>query len=269
MDSAQHGDKAWEQLSARDALATPGGRLQVHRPLQDSRLLGVALLDPCGRSPLRSPALQGHDTGGLNRRVLAAALTLSLLAPLVHAADGLSASDGTWPRWQARLWVGASTGGVFGTPEGSGRVAGASLMGDYYFGSLGSGLRVQGFRATSGLLVGSLSSPFSAASATGVSLNGAGGLRGWGWGMAGTSLPGDAGPDSGEGSAMPYVGLGYSSLSGAGGWGFSADLGVVAQNPAGALRMGRALFGPARGLEDAVRQMRLAPVLQFGVRYAF
>ena len=188
-------------------------------------------------------------------------MVAALSAP-AQAAEGLSIQDSTWPRWQARLWLGPAAASPASTAETVTRIGSASLLGDYYFGA--SGLRLGGFRATSGLLVGGLAGPLGGRS---VGLSGR---------MSASSLngPSGIGAESGEAaadlsSAVPYLGLGYSNAGPLGGWGFSADLGLVAQNPSGAVQFGRALFGPARGLEDAVRQMRLTPVLQVGVRYAF
>jgi hypothetical protein len=64
----------------------------------------------------------------------------------------------------------------------------------------------------------------------------------------------------------PYLGVGYSGSSLRGGWGFSADLGLAAQNP-GAIRLGRAFSG--QPLEDLVRDLQVTPVLQLGVSYQF
>lgn len=61
--------------------------------------------------------------------------------------------------------------------------------------------------------------------------------------------------------AWPYVGVGYSGASSRGGWGFNADLGLAAQNP-GALRLGQRL-------DDAVRELRLQPLVQFEMSYRF
>ena len=68
---------------------------------------------------------------------------------------------------------------------------------------------------------------------------------------------------SAEVATLPYMGVGYTGLSVRSGWSFSADLGLVAQNPGG-LKLIR-----SQSLDDAVREMRLAPLLQFGVSYAF
>lgn len=65
-----------------------------------------------------------------------------------------------------------------------------------------------------------------------------------------------------------YLGVGYSSLASQGGWSFSADLGVMALKPGSAVRFGRSL-GNNQSVDDALREMRLAPVLQLGVSYAF
>jgi hypothetical protein len=61
--------------------------------------------------------------------------------------------------------------------------------------------------------------------------------------------------------AWPYVGVGYSGASSRSGWGFNADLGLAAQNP-GALRLGQRL-------DDAVRELRLQPLIQFEMSYRF
>ena len=79
---------------------------------------------------------------------------------------------------------------------------------------------------------------------------------------------GAAGGDLGNDSAVPYVGFGYSSTSLKGGWGFSADLGVMALNPGNAMRLGRA-FGSVQSAEDLIRDLRLSPAVQVGASYSF
>jgi hypothetical protein len=64
-------------------------------------------------------------------------------------------------------------------------------------------------------------------------------------------------------SSVPYLGLGFSSLTLASGLSLNADLGWIAEGS-----LGRALFG-SQGSQAALREMRLAPVLQLGLRYAF
>jgi predicted membrane channel-forming protein YqfA (hemolysin III family) len=51
-----------------------------------------------------------------------------------------------------------------------------------------------------------------------------------------------------------------------GGWGFSADLGVAAQN-GGNQRLMRSLM--SQSLDDTLRELRFTPVLQLGVSYRF
>ncbi len=158
------------------------------------------------------------------------------------AADGLSISDAAWPRWQTRVSITAPAA----LPGAETRVLSASLLGDYYF-SVPRLLPLTaqgGLRATSGVITVS---------------------GGYGSGLARPSLNGADALES-----LPYLGLGYTRLSARGGWGFSADVGLVAQNPANAWRLGRALLGnPRQDLDDAVRSLRLAPHMQLGVRYTF
>jgi hypothetical protein len=65
---------------------------------------------------------------------------------------------------------------------------------------------------------------------------------------------------------VPYVGLGYSGLTGRGGWGFAADVGVMALH-GDSVRFGR--LSGAQSLDDLLRDLRLTPVLQLGVSYSF
>jgi hypothetical protein len=108
------------------------------------------------------------------------------------------------------------------------------LMGDHYFAP------DLGLRASGGLLIG---------------VTGTSGVR-----LGSTSR-----------RAMPYVGLGYStgglSANRWGGWGLSADIGLQASQ-GGDWPLGRALESPA-GMGDLLRELRLTPVLQLGVSYAF
>ena len=82
---------------------------------------------------------------------------------------------------------------------------------------------------------------------------------------AGSLAATDASVDS---STVPYIGIGYSNLAGKSGWSFSADLGVVSQSPGSVVRFGR-VFGGSQSLDDVIRDMRLAPVVQLGVSYSF
>jgi hypothetical protein len=163
------------------------------------------------------------------------------LSGATQAADGLSVpnSDAAWPRWQARVNVQPM---LTGAPEGAPRTYSAALLGDYYF-PLASWLpltREGGLRATSGLIT-----------------------------TSGFRIPRDTLSLAEPPDAQPYLGLGYTHLALRGGWGFSADVGFVAQSPQAAVRFGRALLGNGQSLDDAVRNLRLTPLVQLGVRYTF
>ena len=120
-----------------------------------------------------------------------------------------------------------------------------SVLGDLYVTSSAPGFRAQpsGFRATSGVLVGSRAQPWGATPIT----------------------PAPVVPTLGD---RPYLGFGYSALSAKSGWSFSADLGVMSLSPGGVVRFGRAGNGN-QGFDDLVRDLRLAPVLQLGISYSF
>jgi len=66
---------------------------------------------------------------------------------------------------------------------------------------------------------------------------------------------------------VPYFGFGYTGLPSKAGWGFSADLGVMALNPGSAVKLGRVFGG--QNLDDVLRDMRLSPLVQLGVSYSF
>lgn len=184
--------------------------------------------------------------------------------------NGLIASpDSLWPRWQARLSLGTHRPllpvDTMNTGNTGLQISGFSLLGDYYFSrslrATGSG---GGFRATSGLFLGSRStSLLSTPGGSGIGQRFSVGQRH----LGGIHLPSttDGGADSG---AVPYVGVGYTGLLGKGSWGFSADFGLMALNPGSAVKLGR-VFSGNQSLDDAVRDMRLSPLLQLGVSYSF
>jgi hypothetical protein len=191
-------------------------------------------------------------------------LTLVLATPLARSADGLAApkSDTLWPGLRARItvqtaaisplaWSGLSYPGA--SERG---VKGGAVLGDYYFAqpSFGS------FRATSGLVVGAYGGAPLLSSGEGGRL-----------GLAvnrGAGLSAYASGSSEALTASPYLGLGFSSQRGAGGLSLSADLGLVADPATLPGGLGRALFG-VQGADGARRELRLSPLLQLGVRYAF
>ena len=190
---------------------------------------------------------------------------------LAHTTASWGASGGgfqvgsdllTWDRLQGRITV------VTTSPyrsdvnfDGSSpNVSSLSLMGDYYVGGPMRPGTSGGLRATSGVWLGSRSAP------------------GIGLPTTGNGTPGAAsrGPASGFGatdgitdtSTTPYLGVGYTGLSDKGGWGISADLGLMARNPSSVVRFGR-VFNGSQALDDAVREMRWSPLLQLGVSYSF
>jgi hypothetical protein len=123
---------------------------------------------------------------------------------------------------------------------------------------------VGGFRATSGLLIGGRSTGLGAVSTPTSGLL-ATDRRLFGASAAPLTYPADPSVDN---TTLPYIGIGYSNLSTKSGWHFSADLGVVSQSPGNVVRFGR-VFGGSQSLDDVVRDMRLAPVVQLGVSYSF
>jgi len=156
--------------------------------------------------------------------------------------------------------------GSLGAEASTPRLNGLSLLGDYYFGrSLSSEGAASGFRATSGVLIGSRLGAWgglSQASLDNASLS----VERRSFSL----LPPVAGLDApvNDSSAIPYQGIGYTGGSIKGGWGFSADLGLMALNPGNAVRFGRT-FGGTQSLDDLVRELRLSPVMQLGVSYSF
>lgn len=145
------------------------------------------------------------------------------------------------------------------------QVSSVGLLGDIYIGAkVREASFTGGFRATSGVLIGARSPWLAGAAppskgllATDRRLFGASGSV--------VASPVDASADA---STVPYIGIGYSNLSAKSGWSFSADLGVVSQSPGNVVRFGR-VFGGSQSLDDVVRDMRLAPVIQLGVSYSF
>jgi hypothetical protein len=174
-----------------------------------------------------------------------------------QAGEGLDVGRDAqlWPRWQARLSIHT---GPTDLPSGAGwgsNLRSLGVMGDYYFLRAPLGERSSGgFRATSGVLLGQ---------STGAWALPAGGAANIGRRQSALA-PTDGAPD-GQ-STAPYAGVGYSALAANGGWGFSADLGLLAVGSR--VRFGQPP-GAAQRLDDAVRDLRLMPVLQLGVSYSF
>jgi hypothetical protein len=204
-----------------------------------------------------------------NRRFV---IVLGALAAFVaggarSAGQGLAVNaDAFGPRWQARVLL--NTEALPPTSLASdplrgavvARTRSAAVLGDYYlaepwFGDAG------GLRLTSGLLVGQRgavlgpggTAPFGARVAASI-------------GRVPIGAPGSADAASESALTWPYLGVGYSGGAQRGGFAFSADFGLAAQNPS-AIRFGR--MGGTAGFDDWVREMRLTPLLQLGVSYRF
>ncbi len=193
-------------------------------------------------------------------------LALAQVAPVASTGSGERASASTldWPQWHGRISLGtpAALPGRLGMPPPHGSFGGASVMGDYYFARswVPTG-QIGGFRATSGLMIGPRAS-LSLGPAAG-RFDGSGldvGRRT----LAPSSILPGSDPAAEASATVPYLGFGYTGLSVRSGWSYSADLGLAAGNA----RLGRAL-GSGPNLDDAIREMRMAPVAQVGVSYAF
>jgi hypothetical protein len=204
---------------------------------------------------------------GMNARLSCLVLALAGAASGAWAGDGLAvpAAETLWPQWQARITVQAASvspltlSRMFDAQRGApgamqGGVQGGAVLGDYYFAKPSFG----NFRASGGLLIGSMG---------GVPLLS---------GNAGSRL--DLGISSGGGvplyaaadspGTVPYLGLGFTGGALRSALSITADVGLVAERPGAAGGVGRAIFG-SQALDGAVREMRLSPVLQLGVRYTF
>lgn len=176
-------------------------------------------------------------------------------------------ADEAWPRWQGRMQALPATpwwrpNPLDGHDAPGQRLESLSLLGDYYFLRNAPGLLARGgFRATSGLIIGT---------PTNRALSGYGQGRG-GPGLAARTLTASTSGSLdpfGVGTTVPYLGIGYSSASERGGWGFSADVGLVARSPGSAVKLGR-VFSGNQPLDDLLREMRLSPLLNVGVSYSF
>jgi hypothetical protein len=198
----------------------------------------------------------------MDRRKLGWGLLLCTAFAGAQAAGGLvvPSADAVWPQWQARLSLhttGLSGLSLLRQPDDGATqrgVQGGAVLGDYYFARPSFGR----FRASGGLLVGSQAGGLPVNSAA------AGPRLGLSLSSAVAALPvtgGDGANGQSQAQTMPYVGLGFSSAPWRNGLAISADLGLVAGR-------GSALFGN-QGLEGTLRELRLSPVLQLGVRYDF
>jgi hypothetical protein len=189
---------------------------------------------------------------------------LSLAACSAVSADGrglvVDPERLSWPALRARVQLSTeplapSVGGFEGAAL---RPRSAALFGDYYlsrpfFGNTG------GVRLTSGVVTGPRGAVFGPGQATAPAP--------FGFSSASRGAGSTWIDSNSEGTqTLPYLGVGYSGSSPRGGWGFSADLGLTAQN-AGNQRLVRSMM--SQTLDDTLRELRLTPVVQFGVSYRF
>ncbi len=171
----------------------------------------------------------------------------------------------SWARWQGRLTLGiAAPMARLDAQRQVPRLAAASLMGDYYFPwpTAESG-RLGGFRATTGLMYGERALLGSASSSVAAGSPFSIGSR------TVSQVPMPYSSDSwSDPVTLPYLGLGYTEYSLRNRLSFTADLGLVARDLASAARLGR-VAGGGQSLDDAIRNIRLAPLVQVGVSYSF
>ena len=202
----------------------------------------------------------------MRTRLIYATLAFSCTAGLAWADGGLSvdADQVPWPKLQARIALAPSAPLPLSTDLASSAYSlqGGRVLGDYYFaGSPLPGGFSGGFRATSGLLMGSRGASLAMPSVprSGLSLSVS---------QQGIASPSDAGAATDNGHAVPYLGVGYTGLSLKGGWGFTADVGLMALNPSSGLRL-RSVAAGNQSLDDVLHDLRITPVLQLGLSYSF
>lgn len=203
------------------------------------------------------------------RWLVGSALAVASLGTAAEGA-GLAVHSGEllWPRWQGRLFVDTATpvwrSDLANGSGGGLKVRGLALMGDYYFATLPLGDRgAGGFRATSGLWLGSQRAAFPAMPPDGAPapslIDRHDHLR------FGSGEAPDAATDT---QPIPYVGIGYSGLTGRSGWGFAADVGVMALGSGAGLRPGSGQDS-GQNADDLLRDLRMTPVIKLGISYSF
>lgn len=182
--------------------------------------------------------------------------SLVLAATSSQAAEGLSAPklDSLWPQWQARVQLQTASLLPFGASKAL-EVKGGAMLGDYLLVQPSFGV----FRATGGIVLGSLAGAPLYKALPGQVLS----LSVQGNGLQPTLLPVAESPQP-----LPYFGLGFSAAPLGSGFSISADFGLVSQSPGSSVELGRALLGN-QGVERAFRELRLSPMAQLSVRYAF
>jgi hypothetical protein len=206
------------------------------------------------------------------QRTCTVLLLLSMALPAA-ADEGLQpqAVSALWPQWQARITLHSSSALPMGvsslpawwqsrlgdSPAPQRQLQSASLLGDYTFATPWFG----SFRASGGVLLGS---PGPTA------MSGNWGAPGLGLSVTNTSSATTLANVAPQELASPstYLGLGFSGAAWRSSLAFSADVGLLAERPGAALSASRALLGN-QGAQNALRELRLSPLLQVGVRYRF
>ena len=173
-----------------------------------------------------------------------------------------------WAGWQGRWSVAvqepAFRSGLLGAEKSGLQVGAVSLMGDYFFTrSLFGAAATGGIHATSGLIVSTRAQPWSGQPVFGTQPGAFSVSR-----RSGATVNTFGGDTTQDNPTVPYLGVGYIGASSKGGWSVSADLGLVALAAGNAVKFGR-VFSGSQSLDDLVRDMRLAPVVQLGVSYSF
>lgn len=203
-------------------------------------------------------------TGHFAALTIAAIVTAVAPAPALAEGTGIVADPNRlpWARFQGRIAYTAVPAwrSDFGSADASGiKLGGASLMGDVYLGA-----SRRGFRATSGVLVGARHGLWGSTLPVAGSQHWLGIDRRF----PGSNALGAPTDPTTESATLPYVGIGYSSTPSRGGWSFSADFGLMSMAPGNVVRLGR-VFSGNQSLDDVVRDLRFAPVIQLGVSYSF
>lgn len=206
--------------------------------------------------------------------VIAMGMAVSLPTRAVDG-PGLQATDSSWfhGRWQARIELSQGLSGrlpvdryQLAADSSRNSLRRLSVLRDYYFDwgdeAATAPAAASGLRATGGLVA----TTRSAATSPSPRRSGVSGLPPQA--LAGRTMAGGWPDPNNDLVSVPYVGVGYTELPLHTGWGFRADLGLMALRPQSAVKFGSVLSGP-QVMDDLLRDMRLSPLIQIGVSYSF
>jgi hypothetical protein len=194
---------------------------------------------------------------------LFAAAGLAVAAGSSQAGDGLQApaTASSWPQWQARLSLQAtslsplSMNRLLEAAAPQRGIQGAALLGDYYFATPNFGR----FRASGGVMLGAQG---------GAPLMGSAADSRWGLSLSSGGLQSLGNAGDPQANTATYLGLGFTSSAWHNSLAVTADVGLMSDRPSAATGMARALFGN-QGSDYSLRELRLSPVMQLGLRYTF